>query len=161
MSVCLSVFAAVTDALHAPRDRRSGDAAVIRAARRLGSGTHTHTALLLAGADGRLHVGIQTIWHQRIMAAAAESASAQAGDGGDGSGGGGSATGAGSSTEAPLDVAAGAGAPLAAGMRVRLEGLVAIAELNGRRGVVLRYDESKQRHVVSIRRGDEAEEVAV
>ena len=54
-----------------------------------------------------------------------------------------------------------AGAPLAAGMRVRLEGLVAIAELNGRRGVVLRYDESKQRHVVSIRRGDEAEEVAV
>ena len=95
------------------------------------------------------------------MAAAAESASAQAGDGGDGGGGGGSATGAGSSTDAPLDVAAGAGAPLAAGTRVRLEGLVAMAELNGRRGVVLRYDESKQRHVVSIRRGDEAEEFAV
>ena len=36
--------------------------AVIRAARRLGSGPHTHTALLLAGADGRLHVGIQTIY---------------------------------------------------------------------------------------------------
>ena len=49
----------MTDALHAPRDRRSGDAAVIRAARRLGSGPHTD-ALLLAGADGRLHVGIQT-----------------------------------------------------------------------------------------------------
>ena len=48
----------------APRDRRSGDAAVIRAARRLGSGPHTHTALLLAGADGRLHVGLQTLYLQ-------------------------------------------------------------------------------------------------
>ena len=76
-------------------------------------------------------------------------------------GGGGSSTGAGSSTDAPLDVAPGAGARLAAGTRVRLEGLVAMAELNGRRGVVLRFDESKQRHVVSIRRGDEAEEFAV
>ena len=50
-AVCLSIYP----------PRRSGDAAVIRAARRLGSGPHTH-ALLLAGADGRLHVGIQTIY---------------------------------------------------------------------------------------------------
>ena len=82
-------------------------------------------------------------------------------DGGGGGGGGGSSTGAGSSTDAPLDVAPDAGARLASGTRVRLEGLVAMAELNGRRGVVLRFDESKQRHVVSIRRGDEAEEFAV
>ena len=44
---------------------------------------------------------------------------------------------------------------------VRLKELIAHPELNGRRGVVVRFDPNQQRYVVSVRRGEEPEEMAI
>lgn len=78
--------------------------------------------------------------------------------------GGGSIT-TGSSQVAPVNLCTDDDAPmLAAGTQVRLHGLngVGMAELNGRRGVVLRFDHGTELYAVSVRKGDaQAAEVFV